>query len=105
MVIDPHVTEFERIDDAQCTADVTGPNRCRQAILDVVGECDRVGLVIELLNGGYWAEDLLPDQLVALRETTDNGRLVVVALPLRLTAANKHFGGFRSPVYQSTYPR
>jgi hypothetical protein len=44
MVIDPHVTEFERIDDAQCTADVTGPNRCRQAIPDVVGECDRVGL-------------------------------------------------------------
>jgi hypothetical protein len=52
MVVDPHVAEFECIDDAQCTADVTGPNRCRQAILDVVGECDRVGLVMELLNGG-----------------------------------------------------
>src|SRR6478736_6014653 len=59
LAVDEAHAGFDRRGDAGCAADVLGPHIAREAVLRVVGDADRIGLVLERDQAGDRAEDLV----------------------------------------------
>src|SRR4051794_19417700 len=75
VVVDPDGAELDRLGDAHPFRDVARPDRCGEAEAHVVGPCDRLLFVAEVLDADDGAEDLVLDDLAALVGAGDDRRL------------------------------
>src|SRR6185312_2482038 len=70
---------LERPRHAQRLCPVPGPDGAREPVDRVVGDRDRLGLVIERDHTGDWAEDLLAGRAGVVRDRSEDGRREPVA--------------------------
>src|SRR5688572_9617553 len=73
LAVDEAHAGLHRGRDAVRAADVLGPDVARQAVLDVVGQADRIGLVLERNEAGDRAEDLVLRDLHAVVDIGEDG--------------------------------
>src|SRR4029077_5420829 len=99
VVVQPDAAVLQLADRAQAPAGALGPDRGGEAVLDVVGPCDRLVVVRELLHRDDGPEDLLLDDLGALRRAGhDRRRAEEAAAPRRVAARRDPGAGRRRPL-------
>src|SRR5919106_1993151 len=75
VVVDPDRAELELARGVERPADVARPDRCREAVVDVVRPGNRLVVVGEALHGHDRPEHLFLHELVGLVDVDDHGRL------------------------------